>query len=192
MPWSVGGSEILSPEQIDALLARKPISDEWPWATCDEEVVDKHWEEVLDEICRSLNLRHKSEFGHYGSGYASYVDSWFYRDDDDFRFGEGRCYWGLVILYSRLSPYYAMGQGQKAWNDRGGSSYLPCFDFVDHFTHQSVVGLVSGAEAVLERRGLRRIRKEDVSENLDIDIVVPTILQNPPLHHFDAIFYWED
>jgi hypothetical protein len=183
---------ILSENQIELLLHQKPITDEWPWVTRDESVIDMHWKDVLSEICRDLNLLEKSEFGHYGSGYASYVDSWLYRDTEEFRFHPGNCFWGLVILYSRLSPFYVIGEGKRTWHDKGGSSYLPCFEFVDQLTQNCVFSLSQDVEAILGNRGLRRLRKDQVSGTLDAKFQVPTILADPPLRHFDAIYYWED
>lgn len=182
----------LDAQQIEMLLNQRSITYEWPWNTSDELVIDKHWKDVLAEICRKLHLQHKSEFGHYGSGYSSYVDSWLYREDESFRFNVGNCFWGLVILYSRLSKYCVIGQGQKVWNEKNGSSYLPSFDFVDHFTLPLIADLADKVECILANRGIQRLRKEQVSEVLGRNIRVPTILEEPPLHHFDAIFYWED
>ena len=183
---------ILTEKHIELLLHQKPITDEWPWSTCDQVVIDKHWKDVLAEICRKMRLDHKSEFGHYGSGYASYVDTWLYRAEASFRFAAGNCFWGIVILYSRLSPYYVLGQGQKSWHDNGGSSYLPSFKFVDAISQDVLISLVYDIDVILAGRGLKRLKRSQVEANLDHNIRVPTILADPPLHHFDAIYYWED
>lgn len=183
---------ILNVQQVEALIKQRPITDEWPWNTSIESDIDNYWKDVLNEICRKLYLEHRSEFGHYGSGYSSYVDSWLYAESDSFRFDTGNSYWGLVILYSRLSKYFVMGQGQKTWHEKGGSSYLPCFDFVDYFAHPPILALVDKIEGIMADRGLQRLRRDQISAVLDKSIRVPTILEDPPLHHFDAIFYWED
>jgi hypothetical protein len=45
---------------------------------------------------------------------------------------------------------------------------------------------------ILNARGLIRLRKEDLSELLDPTVQVPTLFDNNPLRHYDAIYYWED
>ncbi len=128
--------DMLTETQIQLLLHQKSISDEWPWGTNDQREIDKHIQSIVAEVCRKLQLEEKTVYDHYGSGYASYVDCWFYRPDKDFRVSAGDDYQGLVVLLSRLSPYYVVGQGQKSWHKTGGAAYLPRFQFVDEIDHE--------------------------------------------------------
>ena len=183
---------MLTNQEIESLLREEPITDEWPWRTKDEMVIENHWEKVVLEICQKLEMDHKSEFTHYGSGYASYVDTWLFREDEQFRFGKGNSYWGLVILFSRLSPYCVMGEGKKKWSEVGRSSYRPCFQFVDHFTQGILKDLAENAEKIIGSHGIRRLKKQDLETKLETGIEVPTILSPPPWRHFDSLFHWED
>lgn len=183
---------LLTDAHIDDLLHQRVISSEWPWVTNDERVIDKHFKDILAEIRRKVRVEDKTEFGHYGSGYASYVDCWLYRPVDDFRAGGGSNYFGLFVLFSRLSHYYVMGQGQKAWSGRTCSSYLPAFELVDAINNPGVLELEMLVEPLLESRGLRRLRSNDLSEFLPEDVKVPTILTRRAYRQFDALFYWED
>lgn len=183
---------ILTELQIDTLLEQKSISNEWPWSTNNEQVIDGHIADIVADVCREVRLKDKSEYNHYGSGYSSFVDCWLYREDDDFRFATGDCYWGLVVLISRLSRYYVVGEGQKTWHSQGGSSYLPCFEFVDQIEHRATTNLVEAVCNVLDSHGLVRLTQKQLSGVLSRDLKIPTILTDPPWHHFDAIFYWED
>ena len=130
-----------SQPEIVSLLDQKPITDEWPWSTGDERVIDGNIKKIVTEICRKCHVLDKTEFNHYGSGYASFVDCWLYRENDDFRFERGNCYGGLVVLFSRLSNYYVVGEGQKTWQKKSGSSYLPSFEFVDDITQEATKAL---------------------------------------------------
>ncbi len=116
----VGYPMLLTETQIALLLKQLAISDEWPWATNDEAVIDKNIKDIVAEIRRKLRLEDKTEYGHYGSGYASFVDCWLYRPDAEFRYRAGDNYHGLVVLFSRLSPFYVFGQGDKSWDKIGG------------------------------------------------------------------------
>lgn len=188
----VGYLMILTDAQIAALLCQQPISNEWPWSTTDEAIVDKNIKDIVAEVRRKLGVKDKSEYGHYGSGYASFVDCWLYRPDDDFRYRPGDNYHGLVVLFSRLSNYYVIGQGEKSWDRTSGASYLPDFEFVDDIDHQPVAQLAPGVIAILNQRGLKHLHQSDLNTMLPTGVSVPTIMANRAFHHFDALFYWED
>ncbi len=183
---------ILSDTHINSLLSQKSISEEWPWSSNNETVIDKNIKDIVAEIRRKIGLKDKTDYDHYGSGYASFVDCWLYREDDEFRFANGDNYWGLVILFSRLSKYYVIGEGQKTWKSKSSSSYLPCYEFVDEIKNPSIRGIVNKVCGVLRSRGLERLYKNQLSKILSKKIIVPTILSDGPWHHFDALFYWED
>ncbi len=182
----------LTQEEIELLLEQQPITDQWPWNTGDEDVVHPHIKDVVAEVRRKNRLLDQSEFDHYGSGYASFVDCWLYREDDAFRFAAGDCYWGMVVLFSTLSYYYVIGEGQKTWEKTSGSSYLPDLEMVDQLTHPAIQEIADNVCAVLDDRGLVRLRADDLSTLLACDVSIPTILGDPPFREFDALFYWED
>ncbi len=182
----------LTDTEIDLLLKQQAISVQWPWSTNDERVIDNNIKDIVAEVRRRLRLEDKTEYGHYGSGYASFVDCWLYRPDDDFRYRPGAHYKGLVVLFSRLSRFYVLGQGFKSWHVTGGTSYLPEFEFVDSFDHQAVLSLVPRVTSILTDRGLTRLYKSDLEIVLARHICVPTIMTDRVFRHFDALFYWED
>lgn len=183
---------ILTEAQIEELLAQRSITDEWPWSTNDEATIDEHIKNIVAKVRLEVGLLDKSEYGHYGSGYSSFVDCWLYCEDDIFQFASGNHYWGLVVLFSRLSKYYVIGEGQKTWHEKGGSSYMPAYEFVDQVRHPATLSIVDDVCAVLNSQGLVRLSAEKLSGVLPDRIQVPTILDDPPWRVFDAIFYWED
>ena len=182
----------LSQSEIVRLLRGEWVTDEWPWNTGDEATIEKHYKDVLAEVCRKCCLREKTVWDHYGSGYASFVDCWLYREEPGFRAGTGSHYHGMVLLLSRLSRFYIVGEGEKSWHAKGGASYLPDAGFVDKLRTPAVVALVEPVTAILDARGLARLRPADLAESLPLRTRVPTILGDPPFTHFDALFYWED
>lgn len=96
------------------------------------------------------------------------------------------------MLFSRLSNYYVIGQGEKSWDKTSGASYLPDFDFVDDIDHQSVAQLAPRVIDILNQRALKQLHKSDLNTILPTDVSVPTIMADRVFHHFDALFYWED
>lgn len=186
---------LLTNTQIEQLLNQEVITEEWPWSTNNEKVINKNIKDIVAEICLAARLEDKTEYNHYGSGYASFVDCWLHRPDNDFRFHiDDNChsYHGLVVLFSRLSPFYVLGQGDKSWNKTGSSSYAPDFDFVDGIEHPAVLKLVPSVTDILAKRGLEQLHRSELDTILPVGFHVPTIMAGSVLRHFDALFYWED
>ncbi|MFN0021121.1 MAG: hypothetical protein ACKVP0_22980 [Pirellulaceae bacterium] len=182
----------LTESQIDVLLRQRSISEEWPWSTNDETIIDKNIRDIVAEVRRKARVEDKTEFNHYGSGYASFVDCWLYRPTDEFRYCPGNNYHGLVVLFSRLSPFYVVGEGDKSWDGSSGASCLPAFEFLDVIEHPSVKELVRLVVPVLDARGLTRLHVDDLSPLLPSGVPVPSIMAERVFRHFDALFYWED
>lgn len=189
-------SPLLSYEQIKLLLSQRTISDRHPWVTCDERAIDDYLKCVCEAVTRTTGTESRIEWEHYGSGYSSFVDAWFYKAIPEFnvkrptRYGEERA--GLVVLLSRLSPYFALMEGEKHWHPHGGASYLPEFDMLDKLENAGVQRLADEVQPVLESYGLIRATRLELSDSLPAGTVVPTILSDGRLTQFDAIFYWED
>ena len=188
--------QLLSDDEIRRLLIQQCISHEHPWAANDEQLIEGHLKAVCAAVERRTRSMSRIEWNHYGSGYASFVDAWFYRNTPDFnpkrplRFGEEHT--GLIVLLSRLSPYFVFMEGEKSWHAHGGSHYLPEYDMLDRLQSGAVKLLASQVQPILEEHGLVRASREQLSEPLSPNINVPTILSDRGLCQFDALFYWED
>ena len=186
---------VIDGEAVSLLLEGKAIVADWPWGEGNERAVDDFFRRLLAEAERVGRLRVEAEFRHYGSGYASYVDVFAYPADDSTRIESAvdHHYKGLVVLLSRLSPYYCMGYGEKGWKaDRSGFSYLPSFNMLRDLDDPRLDGAVQAFRDVLSSNGMRELTKADMAGLLPADVRVPTILADPPFRVFDAIFHWED
>jgi hypothetical protein len=187
---------LFSPTQLGQLLSHRSISPERPWCTDDEKQVDAFYRGVCDHLMRATGASARIEWDHYGSGYASFVDAWFYKPVPEFSVpnpaSRGEEYFGLVVLLSRLGPYFVFMQGHKHWHGRGGSSYLPALPSVDEMPCPGVRSLALQVQPLLEGYGLQRLLRSDLSTPLAADTRVPTILGDAPYTEFDALFHWED
>lgn len=187
-----------SRSQIDALLSQQPITTQQPWSTADEFAVDNFYRQVCAEACRMTDTLSRIEWNHYGSGYASFVDAWFYRAAPGFDVditlvdGKGSEHKGLIVLLSRLSPYFVFMEGEKYWHAKGGGGYLPHRDMTDRLTTPAIAVLAERMQAALESLGLVRLFQKDLSAALPADTKVPTILSDDEYTQFDALYYWED
>jgi hypothetical protein len=189
-------SNLLAKEDLERLLSQKCISSAHPWCTEDERQIDGFYKQVCADIERAQRVQSRIEWNHYGSGYASYVDAWFYRATPEFECQElskeWQAYHGVAVLLSRLSSYFVVMEGAKTWSDRGGSNYLPTLEMVNRFARPATERLADEIAAFLETQGLQRLHPEALGHSLPKDTKVPTILSDGPYTVFDAVFYWED
>ena len=183
----------LLPGQLERLIQQQSISHEQPWASNDEEQVEALYRSLCQEIMQSTGTLSRIEWNHYGSGYASFVDAWFYRPTPDFEAAHCPGYQGLAVLLCRLSPHYALMEGNQQWRaDGSGSNYYPGFTMLDDLYTPAVTALAAPVQALLDRHGLRRLKREDLATVLPEGTPVPTMLDGQQLREFDALFYYED
>ncbi len=183
--------------EIDAskLLNNDICCDIPPWNSGVETLIEDFLRKLIRDIELSTDTKSFAEFDHYGSGGSSYVDVWFYRKTEEFKRSNNKQHYnGLFILMSRQANYYVVGESERTWtvNESTSSFELPSLKAVDHFKHDCVQKLSNNIEPILNSLGLIRLNKEELSKPLDPDLIVPTILSDPPFALFDAIFNWED
>lgn len=181
---------------LEKLLAGQSIANHYPWNSKNDAVVEQFYRNVCQQVQAATDTSSVLEFDDYGSGYASYIDAWFYRNQPQFRLtsvGHEHHYTGLIILFSRLAPYFVFMQGERSWSEnQGSSSYLPEMDMLDDLYADPVCELAKTVQPLLEGLGLKRLLRAELSGILDKKWQVPTILNSGDFTEYDALFYWED
>lgn len=183
--------------EIRTLLSGSAISDQYPWNTNNAEIIENFYFNICDDIEQKTGCLSKKEFNDYGSGYASFYDLWLYKDEQSFKVPKSHDssnhFYGLVIIFSKLSPYYVLMQGEQCWYDKGGSSYLPDLNMDDDLKTWAVNDLAKQIDPILTFHGLIRLSQEQLNSPLIGSWKIPTILNiNEQFTLFDALFYWED
>ena len=175
------------------MVQGQPIREPLPFDPANDEAVRRFYEGLVRQIEREQDLRSREEWNHYGSGYASFIEAWFYPADDRARLpGREEGHAGLVVLFSRLSRYFVLGQDEKTWSADRGSAGLPNFSTVDEITHPMILPFVLPVTNLLTKAGLQRLHRQDLAAPLPETLHVPTILTDLPFRQFDALFYWQD
>ena len=131
----------LAPGTLADLLADRPVVDRAPWNDPDPQAVDRACALLFDAVCADAGALVRLEAPHYGSGYASFVDAWFYRpvpeaalpeDAWPGRPADAHAWVGLHVLACRLAPCVAFMQGVQSWRpDGASSSRLPSLAAID-------------------------------------------------------------
>jgi hypothetical protein len=182
----------LSNDEIAGLIRGRELGRFAP-ARTPASALESFYNELVKEITHSTGCAEKTEWNHYGSGYASFIDAWFY-------FADGRArgtlaaehHHGIYVLLSRLSCFFVVGQGEKTWQRNGGSSYLPHLESVDSVAHPALLPLERRIDSFLVASGLSRLRRAELEPTIGSEHKVPTILSDRPFTQFDALFCWED
>lgn len=187
---------MLSTAELHALISGRCISDRHPWAEQNASSVEAFYKSACATVERTANVSSRTEWDHYGSGYASYIDAWFYRPVADFHVDHplkyGHEYKGLVVLLSRLAPFFAFMEEEKRWSTHGASSYLPSLEAIDDLRSPAVRDLAARVQVTLEGLGLTRAFKADLALPLPQGVSVTTNLTDRGFTQFDALFYWND
>lgn len=140
-----------------------------------------------------------AEFGHYGSGYASFVDVSLTSRDGSRRHGDDH-YTEVVCLpvcLCRLAPVATLhrpGTRGRSRDGKRGHSYMPGLSTA---TTAPVAGWEQEsreAAGILEHHGIELLSPEVLARPIDPAVHVETNLADggPPFTVFDAWFYWYD
>ncbi|MGQ0467519.1 MAG: hypothetical protein ACT4QG_19650 [Sporichthyaceae bacterium] len=178
-------------------LAGGPWPEDYDWT-------DDFLRGVVDQLHArpSIVVAH-SEFGHYGSGYASFVECVVTLRDGSARTpGTKNSPWGpslktegFTVLLSRLAPVAALAGPTMRFeaNDGNGSSQdLPhASSAAEDFGPRWEVPVLE-VRAVLESHGIVLLPLAVLCAPLPPALHVETNLGEPPYTVFDAWFHWMD
>ena len=196
IPVSASGSKLFSDTELESLLAYKPVASRPPWSDCDEQAVEKFYRRLCTQLERQFGLKSRIEWDHYGSGYASFVDAWFYKEHPEFAVASAAGYasehTGLVVLLSRHVPLFALSQADKGWASDRGYAYMPSLDMIDVFKSAVVHDLAEKVQVALEAQGLQRAWAPQLALQLPAHLHLQSNLSGSSLTHFDALFHWDD
>ncbi len=154
------------------------------------------YDEVTRRITKDLGVKEIREWTAYGCGYASFFDSWFYCDNEKFKYHydgiRGTSFRGVFVIFSLLEPMFAVGEGRKEWQDSGGSSYMPDVTMVDAFESEDVRKLSQKICQIIRSQGIPQASRRTLEIPIDAKIEIETNLSNGSLKLFDAFYHWED
>ena len=120
-----------SAAEVSRLVQGQPVGEPLPFDPADDLSIRCCYEGLIKQIETTQHLHARVEWNHYGSGYASFIEAWFYPEDNrtslpPFHTGNKR-HVGLVVLFSRLSRYFVLGQDERSWSADGSSGPAAAF-----------------------------------------------------------------
>lgn len=84
-------------------------------------------------------------------------------------------------------------ESEKQWDVHGGGyQALPELEMIDRLETPVVIELSQQVQSELEKCGLVRAYKEQLTSLLPTGTRVPTVLTDRGFTQFDALFHWED
>lgn len=188
-------------EQLQAMIRREIISDQYPYSENDDDVLLNYLKPLLAELSRA-KIRYTMESNHFGSGYASYIQLLCYTDDFVTVTQNGRFQiekrQGLHVLISRLAPVIAICDGWEMIEfDETGAENSRGETMVDHPNELHITQHLESLRNDLIRLFMKYhftiVQKEDVDKPLPFDAHIPTLSRSRGQYLvWDAVFYWED
>jgi len=94
---------ILTDANLQDLIHDRPITDQLPWASRDDALIRAFYQAIVRTV-RATHWLSCTVSPAPGSGYASFIEAYFYQEGD---------YRGLAVYFSKLSPYYVIGEGRN-------------------------------------------------------------------------------
>lgn len=184
----------LSETELRKLIAAQPAGEDWPFAGGTEAEIEGHLKRIVAQLGRSALLEVEAEFGHYGSGYASYVHVFVYKKNRGSTRRRGDVDWidGVAVYLCRLAPVAVYGAEQRTRGATGSSFEFLCAERLYEPPPGNWDQEVGEIEQKLRSFGLELPSKAELGTTLPFDARIPTILAEPPYRVFDALFYWED
>lgn len=186
--------ELLSKHNLQSMIRCESVGQRWPYVGGSERDIEKHLKKTVAKLKRIKGVGIEAEFGHYGSGYASYVDIFCYPKDRSSQWEDDGVLRvrGVSVYLSRLAPLAVLGQTERS-RLKGGSS----FDFlypedVESFSDDDCSSFVDKVRGIVVEFGFTFMDRETAMTQLPFDADIPTILSEPPYRVFDAVFFWED
>lgn len=184
----------LSDAELRSLIAGRPFGPGTPYAG-GEAAIEKHLRKAVAGLARSSLVEVEADFGHYGSGYASYVDVFCpKRGGRSTMEANGvRRIDGLVIYLSRLAPLATYGPSQRTRHATGGSADYLDAGRVGRLPPGDWSAVRDEVQTKLVRYyGFTLLGQDELSCLLPFNADIPTVISNRPYRVFDAVFYWED
>lgn len=198
-------------EQLQKMIAKEPVGDSYPYYTKDENQIEKYIKDLFYKFNRSKSIQCEAMFDHYGSGYASYVDFFFYKRDGSSVLSKKYIEKdsltsfeidGLVLYISRLAPVAIFGKDIRSKaileTSKGKKEYFSGFSMLSQ--SQEVIKEVPGKwkdnfreiKLKLDEAGYMILDKTYLEQPLPFKAKIETFTHSNQYKLFDAIFYWMD
>ncbi len=168
----------VSEQMLRQIIAGTPVGDIWPYNSGSEDAIEQHLRNCVAQLGLSTQIIVEADFDHYGSGYASYVDVFCYKNDGSStrHRDETLPIDGLTIYLCRLAPVAVYGRNHKTRDARGGSSGFLNAENVDTTPPGQWESIAQEINKNLASLGFELLDRDTVSRELPFKADISTIL----------------
>jgi len=161
-----------------------------------DSVLTTTYDSVSKTVQEQLGVLEQREWTGYGSGTASFLESWFYLPEPRFEAKkydtDEYSYTGVTVIFSLLEPMFAVYENVKSWSEFSGISMLPSFQSIDQFESSDTRDLAQSICRAIRDLGIPQVSKRTLSVPIDASIRIESNMSNGPLLLFDAFYHWMD
>lgn len=196
---------MFSNEQLQDLIEGKIVGNGFPYETKDVQEIDAHIRRLFHRINRIPHVVCEAEWNHFGSGYASFIEFFCYRKENQVIVEEKYGYQeikteGIVIDICRLAPVAIIGEDNRyqkiriETNEVVNGAHGSILDGANSLRYaEKFQGIVRKIEHALQEFDYELLTAEEMGQPLPFKAKIPTIYREPRAYLvMDAIFYWED
>lgn len=189
----------LTDEEIESLISDETICEIYPWITNDENIIDQFYKQILFAISRKTEMQFLADFDHYGSGYSSYIPTFFYSEKNKIKQlypSYNQNFLGLEIYFCRIAPYFIIIENEQRWQQKQGQTEVfrgfPSQNIINHVLDLTLQQKAQYLETLLSEYGLSKLDEKWLETLLPKRLKICTNLNDRAFSYFDVFFHWED
>lgn len=185
-----------SKEELETIIDGNPVGSFHPYNLYeyDYDQTDKYIKSVVESIQKIKGLSFEVDFDSHGSGYASYVSVFCWKNEESLARQAGglRYYTGIRLYICRLAPVAVFGKGQISIHRSNIGHDFLTINQIYEIPEGNWKNEVENIVRILKDYSYELLDKDYLKETLCFEAYIPTILVDKPYKVYDALFYWED
>jgi len=155
-------AERVSQERLFSRVSELYPDGELNYELLEIEKLTELYNKATKAVLVSGRVKERREWSSYGSGFASFVESWFYIPEKsyaiDYPGKTGRSFRGVSVFFSLLEPMFSVGESSQYWDESSGGSALPCIGIVDEYESDAVRSLSQDICQTIQAMGIPQAR----------------------------------
>jgi len=178
--------------RVEVLYAKGRLDHDIP----DIQGLADRYDAASKQVIATLGVKEHREWNCYGGGFASFLESWFYREEKHYEISYpgmvDKGYRGVSVVFSLLEPMFATCESTQTWDQSGGSSMLPSLGMIDTFESQHTQDLSDRISRIIRDEGIPKVSRRTLDAPISPAIQIESNMSFGELTLFDAFYQWMD
>ena len=186
----------ITQDQLITRVATLYATDSLDHELVDIGIMTERYDVIAKQVTAALGVQERREWSSYGCGFASFLESWFYRDEKRYEVSypsmAGHRYRGVSVVFCLLEPMFVIGESVQHWDESGGGSVLPSLEMIDAFESVEIRTLGDSIRLLIQDMGVPQVSRRSLNAPISSTIKIESNMSNSELRLFDAFYHWMD